>query len=135
MRMRRREFILGLAMLANAGRASAQDHARRVGVLDGAVGGLASGPNNILETTLKEKGWIVGQNLRIEYRVTRGDTDLSRAYARELLALQPDVLFAVTNTSMAHCIPNILTFRLFSRWSAIQSECITLRASQGPAAT
>ena len=101
MRMRRREVILGLAMLANAGRASAQDHARRVGVLDGAVGGLASGPNNILETTLKEKGWIVGQNLQIEYRVTRGDTDLSRAYARELLALQPDVLFAVTNTSMA----------------------------------
>jgi putative tryptophan/tyrosine transport system substrate-binding protein len=101
MRMRRREFILGLAMLANARRVSAQEHARRVGVLDGAVGGLASGPNNILETTLKEKGWIVGQNLKIEYRVTRGDTDLSRAYARELLALQPDVLFAVTNTSMA----------------------------------
>jgi putative tryptophan/tyrosine transport system substrate-binding protein len=88
-------------MLANARRVSAQDHARRVGVLDGAVGGLASGPNNILETTLKEKGWIVGQNLQIEYRVTRGDTDLSREYARELLALQPDVLFAVTNTSMA----------------------------------
>src|SRR5215469_768820 len=99
--MRRREFILGLAMLANAGSASAQDHTRRVGVLDGAVGGFASGPNNILETTLKEKGWIVGQNLQIDYRVTRGDTDLSRAYARELLALQPDVLFAVTNTSMA----------------------------------
>jgi putative ABC transport system substrate-binding protein len=99
--MRRREFILGLVMLANAGRASGQDRARRVGVLDGAVGGLASGPNNILETTLKEKGWIVGQNLQIEYKVTRGDTDLSRAYARELLALQPDVLFAVTNTSMA----------------------------------
>ena len=56
---------------------------------------------NILETVLKEKGWISGQNLQIEYRITRGDTDLSRAHARELLALQPDVLFAVTNTSMA----------------------------------
>ena len=32
---------------------------------------------------------------------TGGDTSLSRAYARELLALQPDVLFAVTNTSIA----------------------------------
>jgi putative ABC transport system substrate-binding protein len=29
-------------------------------------------------------------------------------------------------------MPNILTFRPFSRWSAIQSECITSRASQGP---
>ena len=50
---------------------------------------------------LKEKGWIVGGNLQIEYRITGGDTNLSRAYARELIALQPDVLVAVTNTSMA----------------------------------
>src|SRR6476619_4655955 len=34
-----------------------------------------------------------------------------------------------------HCMPNILTFRPFSRWSAIQSECITSTASQGPGAT
>ena len=33
MRVRRREFILGLAMLADGGRASAQDRAHRVGVL------------------------------------------------------------------------------------------------------
>ena len=98
MRMRRREFILGLAMLANVGRASAQGRARRVGVLTGEYRGVT---RNVLETILKEKGWIVGQNLQIEYRITGGDTSLSRAYARELLALQPDVLFAVTNTSMA----------------------------------
>jgi putative ABC transport system substrate-binding protein len=96
MRMRRREFILGLAMLADVGRASAQDRARRVGVLS-----AIEAPRNVLETVLKEKGWIVGQNLQIEYRITGGDTSLSRAYGRELLALQPDVLLAVTNTSMA----------------------------------
>jgi putative tryptophan/tyrosine transport system substrate-binding protein len=94
--MRRREFILGLAMLANVSRASAQGRARRVGA-------LVSEPAqaNFLETSLGEKGWILGRNLQIEYRITRGDTNLSQAYARELLALQPDVLFAVTNTSMA----------------------------------
>ncbi len=100
MRTRRREFILGLAMLANAGRASAQGRVRRVGVLVN-----FTEPNHVfetsLETLLKEKGWIVGRNLQIEYRITGGDTNLSRAYARELLAWQPDVLFAVTNTSMA----------------------------------
>jgi hypothetical protein len=53
MRMRRREFILGLAMLANAGRASAQDRARRVGALVN-----FTEPNHVLETLLKEKGWI-----------------------------------------------------------------------------
>jgi putative tryptophan/tyrosine transport system substrate-binding protein len=98
MRMRRREFILGLAMLADVGRASAQGRARRVGVLDNDPGGVT---RNVLEAILKEKGWIVGRNLQIEYRITGGDTNLSRAYARELIALQPDVLFAVSNTSMA----------------------------------
>jgi putative ABC transport system substrate-binding protein len=94
--MRRREFILGLAMLANVGGASAQGRARRVGA-------LVAEPvqANLLETSLREKGWIPHQNLQIEYRITRGDTNLSQEYARELLALQPDVLFAVTNTSMA----------------------------------
>jgi putative ABC transport system substrate-binding protein len=99
--MRRREFILGFAMLVNAGRASAQDRTRRVGVLTSGGPAIIPGPNNILETILKEKGWIVGRNLQIEYRITGGDTNLSRAYARELIALQPDVLIAVTNTSMA----------------------------------
>jgi putative ABC transport system substrate-binding protein len=94
--MRRREFILGLAMLVNVGRASAQDRARRVGALI-----AEPAQANFLETSLMEKGWILGRNLQIEYRITRGDTNLSQAYARELLALKPDVLFAVTNTSMA----------------------------------
>ena len=83
-------------MLANADRASAQDRVRRVGVLS-----LDTRARNVLETILKEKGWIVGRNLQIEYRITGGDTNLSRTYARELIALQPDVLFVVTNTSMA----------------------------------
>src|SRR6516165_8684273 len=96
MLMRRREFILGLAMLADVGRASAQGRARRVGVLS-----INSDARNVLETVLKEKGWIVGQNLQIESRITGGDTNLSRTYARELITLQPDVLFVITNTSMA----------------------------------
>jgi putative ABC transport system substrate-binding protein len=94
--MRRREFIIGLAMLADIGHASAQDRVRRVGAL------IALPTNaNVLETVLKEKGWILGRNLQIEYRITGGDTDLSRVYARELIVLQPDVLFAMSNTSMA----------------------------------
>jgi putative ABC transport system substrate-binding protein len=92
--VRRREFIVGLAALGNVGRARAQDHIRRVGA-------LITEPDNVLEVVLKQNGWVVGQNLRVEYRITRGDTDLSRQYARELIALQPDVVFAQTNTSMA----------------------------------
>jgi len=94
--MRRRQFILGLAMLANVGRASAQGRAPRVGALI-----TEPSAGDVLETSLREKGWVLGRNLQIEYRITRGDTNLSQAYARELIALQPEVLFAATNTSMA----------------------------------
>jgi putative ABC transport system substrate-binding protein len=94
--VRRREFVLGLATLANLRRASAQNRIRRLGA-------LITHPINkgILEAALKERGWVLGQNLQIEYRITGGATDLTRIYARELLALQPDVIFAQTNTSMA----------------------------------
>jgi len=99
--MRRREFILALVMLADVGRAGAQDRVRRVGALISEPGTGNWKIPNVLETILKEKGWIVGRNLQIEYRITGGDTNLSQAYARELIAWQPDVLFVVTNTSMA----------------------------------
>src|SRR3954447_15723108 len=94
--MRRREFILGVAMLGNVRRASAQGLARRIGALI-----TEPSAGDVLETSLREKGWVLGQNLQIEYRISRGDTNLSQAYARELVALRPEVLFAATNTSMA----------------------------------
>jgi putative tryptophan/tyrosine transport system substrate-binding protein len=94
--MRRRGLVLGLAMVANSGRAGAQGRARRVGALL-----LDQYQIDIFEKVLKQKGWVLGQNLQVDFRITRGDTDRSRSYARELLALQPDVMFAVTNTSMA----------------------------------
>jgi putative ABC transport system substrate-binding protein len=85
-------------MLANVG-ASAQNRGRRIGVLTTGGPAIIPGPNNnLFETVLKEKGWIIGGNLQIEYRITGGDTKLSRAYARELIALQPDVLVAMTGS-------------------------------------
>jgi putative ABC transport system substrate-binding protein len=98
LRMRRREFILGLAMLADVGRASAQDRVRRVGAL---ITGNDPRIANVFENVLKDKGWIVGRDLQIEYRITHGDTNLSRTYVRQLLTLEPDVLFVESNTSMA----------------------------------
>src|SRR3954468_11807986 len=83
-------------MLANIRGASAQGRARRVGALI-----TEPSAGDVLETALREKGWVLGRNLEIEYRISRGDTNLSQAYARELLALKPEVLFAATNTSMA----------------------------------
>ena len=49
--MRRREFVLGLAMLANIGRASAQGRVRRVGALI-----AEPAQENFFETPLRAKG-------------------------------------------------------------------------------
>lgn len=83
-------------MLASVGSASAQRPTRRVGALL-----VEPTQAKVLESLLKDKGWKLGGDLQIEYRITRGDTNLSQTYAKELVALQPDVLFAVSNTSMA----------------------------------
>ena len=94
--MRRRDFILALATLTSVGRASGRDGTRRLGVL--ISGRISQKP---LEAVLRSRGWTIGGDLQIDYRITGGDTKLTQRYARELLALHPDALFAVTNTSMA----------------------------------
>ena len=43
---------------------------------------------------LQRLGWIIGRNIRIETRWTRGDAEDARKYAAELVALNPDVILA-----------------------------------------
>jgi putative ABC transport system substrate-binding protein len=98
--MRRRDFIRAVGALAGLGTlpipTRAQVRVHRIGVLT-----LEGPTRQLLEETLKQRGWTVGQNLKIEYRIYNGDTDQAHRYARALITLNPDVLFAVTNTSMA----------------------------------
>ena len=97
--MRRRDFIRAAGAMAGLGTmaiARAQVQLRRIGVLS-----LEGPALQLLEDTLKQRGWTLDQNLKIEYRIYNGDTALAHRYARELIALKPDVLYAVTNTSMA----------------------------------
>ncbi|MCK1299619.1 hypothetical protein IVB33_18980 [Bradyrhizobium sp. 24] len=98
--MKRRDFIGAVGLIAGLGAtafpARAQGQFRRIGVL------TVKGPGaQLLEQTLKQRGWTLGQNLKIEYRFYNGDTDQAHRYARELISLKPDVLYAKTNTSMA----------------------------------
>ena len=96
--MRRRNFIAGLATVVVFGvrAADAQNPIRRVGAL---VSGALS--KQLLDDALRRRGWQIGRDLQVEYRLSNGDTDLTRSYASELISLKPDVLFAITNTSMA----------------------------------
>src|SRR5215831_6078789 len=98
--MKRRQFItlLGGAAAAwpLAARAQQPERMRRIGVLLSAV---ESDPRGLEYITafaqgLAELGWIVGRNVRIEYRWGAGDLDRFRRYAAELVALSPDVVLA-----------------------------------------
>ena len=96
--MKRREFITllgGAAAWPFVARAQG-DRMRRIGVLMSMVESDRAGLEYITAFAqgLAEQGWIVGRNVRIEYRWGAGDLDRFRTYAAELVALSPDVVLA-----------------------------------------
>ena len=97
MDMRRREFItlLGGWLAASPLPASAQPKTPAVvGFL-----GVASDNNliSVFETRLRDLGWILGQNLTIEYRWAEGDLSRFPALVDELVRLKPDLMMAGNN--------------------------------------
>jgi putative ABC transport system substrate-binding protein len=101
--MRRRDFIaLGGAAIAWP-RAAQASEMRRLAVLTtfGGSDALAQGWDAAFRKGLDESGWHDGRNVKIDYRWAAGDADRLRAFAQELVALQPDVIFAVTTPAVA----------------------------------
>src|SRR6516164_8456737 len=101
--MKRREFITligGAAAWPLVARAQQGERMRRIGVLMSAVEGDQRGLESIpaFAQGLAELGWIVGRNVRIEYRWGAGDLDRFRRYAAELIALSPDVVLATAGS-------------------------------------
>src|SRR6266550_1774647 len=69
---------------------------RRIGVLLSLAESDPEGKAQLSGFTqgLAELGWIDGRNLRMEVRWGAGDVDRIRTFAKELIALQPDVIVA-----------------------------------------
>lgn len=93
--MNRRGFLLcagtGLAVLPRS--AQAAPASRTVGVLMGLANDEETKARSAaIEQGLAKKGWIVGQNLRLEFRFANGEGARMLSLARELSALQPDVI-------------------------------------------
>jgi putative ABC transport system substrate-binding protein len=104
--MQRREFIAALAGAVAAApalglrAASAQqaEKVRHIGVL---MGLSESDPDvrgfvAAFVQELARLGWIDGRNVRIEQRWTNADMKRASAFAKELVASQPDVILAST---------------------------------------
>jgi putative tryptophan/tyrosine transport system substrate-binding protein len=97
--VKRREFItlLGGAAVAwpIAARGQQSKQMRRVAALMPYTANdpQAQNRNAAFLQGLQQLGWIVGQNVQIDYRWSGGSEDDTRKYAAELVALAPDVIF------------------------------------------
>jgi putative tryptophan/tyrosine transport system substrate-binding protein len=101
--MRRREFImlLGGAVAAwpLAARAQPSDRMRRIGVLMGLAESDSEAQTRIaaFRDGLQKLGWTEGRNTRIDIRwATPDDTQSMQRFAKELVALQPDLILSHT---------------------------------------
>ena len=101
--MKRREFA---ALLGGATvwpllvYAQQPERMRRIGVLSGSAESDVKDWLTAFKAELQKRGWEQGGNIQIDYRFGAGDNDRLGAYAAELVEMAPDVLFAVTATSL-----------------------------------
>ena len=105
--MRRREFItlLGGAAAAWPLAARAQQQRERMRRIGALMAYTANDPQAQIRNAaflqgLQQLGWIVGQNVQIDYRWSGGNIDDTRRSAAELVALTPDVIFAPGSSAL-----------------------------------
>jgi putative tryptophan/tyrosine transport system substrate-binding protein len=104
--MKRRAFIaalVGAAAWPLAVRAQQGERLRRIGVLMGYPEGDSEAQAYIaaFRDVLHKLGWTEGRNIRIETRwATPGDAVMQR-FAKELVALQPDLILSHTTPTTA----------------------------------
>ena len=117
--MRRRDFLSLIGGAAAtwplAVRAQQPARLRQVAILRAEVAGDPEGLRNsgALIQGLQALGWTPGRNVRIEQRWAGGSVDAMKALAKELVALEPDVIVVVSTPVSAavmqetHTIPII----------------------------
>jgi putative ABC transport system substrate-binding protein len=104
--IRRRQFITllgGAAAWPLAARAQQAERLRQIGVL---MGWSESDPEYRIRVDavvqgLAQLGWVQGRNVRFDVRWTNGDVGRAQVLAKELVALQPDVIVAGSSYTVA----------------------------------
>ena len=100
--MRRREFITLVGGTVTAWplvtRAQQPEQVRRIGVLMGFAETDREGQTFVtaFREALQRLGWAEGRNIRIDYRWTGLNAELVQRFAKELVALQPDLILSHT---------------------------------------
>jgi putative ABC transport system substrate-binding protein len=103
--MKRRELFRllgGAAAWPFAARGQQSAQTRRIGVLMGVADDAETKAWLVrFRERLEQLGWKAGGNLQIDERWTSGDPERNRRFAGELLAMQPDALFAFSSVAVA----------------------------------
>jgi putative ABC transport system substrate-binding protein len=103
--MKRRDFMAlvgGAAAWPLTARGQDTGRVPRVGVLSsiGESDVEAQAMAAALQQALQDAGWVDGRNLRIDHRWAAGNVSRIEAFAKQLIALQPDVMVAHTTPSV-----------------------------------
>jgi putative ABC transport system substrate-binding protein len=110
--VKRRQFMAlvggAAASLPFAARAQRTGNMRKVGIL---LSGVEDDPDSQVRIAAFRKGfvelgWKDGENIHIEYRWSAGKSELIQQYAKELVALAPDVILA-NSTPVIEVFKNI----------------------------
>jgi len=106
--MQRREFIalIGGAAAACPFSAGAQQASRRMPRVGALIGFAEQDPATqrrvaAFVTVLTDLGWVVDRNIAIEFRYGSGNAEKNRALAKELVSLEPDVIFVNSTSATA----------------------------------
>jgi putative ABC transport system substrate-binding protein len=95
----RRDFLTllgGAAAWPISARAQQPDRVRRIGVLMGYAENDQEGQAFVaaLREGLQKLGWAEGRNVRIDFRWAASDVEAMQRFAKELIALQPDLILS-----------------------------------------
>jgi len=112
--MRRRDFIAGLGVAAAwpiAAQAQQRERVRRIGVLLNITADDPEAQTRLAAFAqgLQSFGWIVGQNVRVDYRWGGGSVDAVHKFADQLVALAPDVILAQSTAAVAPLLQSTRT--------------------------
>jgi putative tryptophan/tyrosine transport system substrate-binding protein len=112
--VRRREFLTlvsAAVALPIAARAQQPDRMRRIGVLMGFAESDREGQAFVaaFREGLQKLGWAEGRNIRIDYRWTALDKELMQRFAKELVALQPDLILTQSTPATAELLQQTRT--------------------------
>src|SRR5438034_2466294 len=94
MRRHRALAVIATCLILFASQAGGQQPVHRIGVL-----GVTENPEvtQALLEGLRERGYVVGGNLQIEYRYSQGRTEQIPALVAELVAFGPEVIVAAAS--------------------------------------